>query len=93
MEQSQLLGKDDIHIVEDQLESLKSAHNLQALACQPCVLFSSRTPGEKLIAFARDHEINEIVLGIKKKSKVGKLMFGSNAQYVILNAPCPVVTV
>ena len=27
------------------------------------------------------------------KSKVGKLLFGSTAQYVILHAPCPVVTV
>jgi nucleotide-binding universal stress UspA family protein len=34
-----------------------------------------------------------IVIGIVKKSKVGKLFFGSTAQYLILKAHCPVLTV
>ena len=37
--------------------------------------------------------VGEIIVGIVQKSKVGKLLFGSTAQYVILNASCPVVTV
>ena len=50
-------------------------------------------PGEDIIKFAEEKEAIEIIIGIKRRSKVGKLLFGSNAQYVILNAPCPVVTV
>jgi nucleotide-binding universal stress UspA family protein len=34
-----------------------------------------------------------VIIGIVKKSKVGKILFGSTAQYLILNAPCPVLTV
>jgi len=45
------------------------------------------------VEFAQDNKIDEIVIGVKRRSKVGKMVFGSNAQYVILNAPCPVVTV
>jgi nucleotide-binding universal stress UspA family protein len=57
------------------------------------LLVTSLEPGEKLVKFADEEEIDLIFLGVKKKSKVGKLFFGSTAQYVILQAPCPVVTV
>ena len=48
--------------------------------------------GDKIVKVAQRNRVNLIFLGIRKRSKVGKLLFGSNAQYVILNAPCPVVT-
>ena len=57
------------------------------------LLLTSLESGEKLIKFAEEEEIDLIFLGIKKRSKVGKLLFGSTAQYVILKASCPVVTV
>jgi len=57
------------------------------------LLLTDLTPGEQLVKFAEEDKIDQIFLGIIKKSKVGKLLFGSTAQYVILHAPCPVVTV
>jgi len=57
------------------------------------LLLTDLTPGEQLVKFAEDQEMDLIFLGIVKKSKVEKLLFGSTAQYVILHAPCPVVTV
>ena len=48
--------------------------------------------GEKIVTIAKRNGVNLIFLGIRKRSKVGKLLFGSTAQYVILNAPCPVIT-
>jgi len=51
------------------------------------------TPGEQLVTFAKNEKVDQMYIGIKKRSKVGKLIFGSTAQFVILNAPCPVVTV
>ena len=49
--------------------------------------------GEKIVELAGVMEAQLIFLGIKKHSKVGKLLFGSTAQHIILNATCPVVTV
>ena len=57
------------------------------------LLLTDLTPGEQLVKYAEEDEIDQIFLGIIKKSKVGKLLFGSTAQYVILHAPCPVVTI
>ena len=57
------------------------------------LLVTDLTAGEQLVKYAEDEKIDQIFLGIIKKSKVGKFLFGSTAQYVILNAPCPVVTV
>ena len=57
------------------------------------VLATSLTSGEQLVEFANDEKVEQIYIGIIKKSKVDKLFFGSTAQYVILHAPCPVVTV
>lgn len=50
-------------------------------------------PGKALVEFAEENNIDEIILGVRRRSKVGKLVLGSTAQYVTLNAPCPVVTV
>ncbi len=57
------------------------------------LLLTDLTSGEQLVQFAEDEKIDQIFLGIIKKSKVGKFLFGSTAQYVILHSPCPVVTV
>jgi nucleotide-binding universal stress UspA family protein len=56
------------------------------------VLISSLSPGENLVWYSQTKAVDAIFIGLKRKSKVGKLVFGSTAQYVILNAPCPVVT-
>ncbi|MDY0375850.1 MAG: universal stress protein [Desulfobacterium sp.] len=50
-------------------------------------------PGEDIVRFAREKNVDEIIIGVKSRSKMGKLLFGSTAQAVILRAPCPVVTV
>ena len=57
------------------------------------LLLTDLTSGEQLVKFAEDQKMDLLFLGIVKKSKVGKLLFGSTAQYIILHAPCPVVTV
>jgi nucleotide-binding universal stress UspA family protein len=57
------------------------------------LLLTESEPGEKLVEYAKDKGFDQIFLGISKRSKVGKLIFGSSAQYIILNAPCPVLSI
>jgi nucleotide-binding universal stress UspA family protein len=57
------------------------------------LLIDTLSPEEQMVRFAEKEGIDQVFIGIEKKSKVGKLVFGSTAQYMILKAPCPVVTV
>jgi nucleotide-binding universal stress UspA family protein len=51
------------------------------------------SPAEDLLAIAREREADLIVIGIRRRSPVGKLVLGSNAQDVLLEADCPVLAV
>jgi nucleotide-binding universal stress UspA family protein len=62
------------------------------VACETRLLVRGNMPGEDIVEFAKEQKADQIVIGIKRLSKVGKLVFGSNAAYVVLNAHCPVVT-
>jgi len=64
-----------------------------SIPCHTHVLFRGLTPGEDLVRFAEEEQVDELVMGVKRRSKMGKLLFGSTAQFVILRAPCPVLAV
>ena len=94
MAQSRNLGYEEIRKAELNLEDeVHQILNSEKIPYNTNLLISDLEPGEDLVQFAEDNKINEIVIGIRKRSKVGKLVFGSTAQYVILNAPCPVVSI
>jgi len=42
---------------------------------------------------ARDCSADLVVVGVRHRTPVGKLLLGSVAQRVILDAPCPVLAV
>jgi nucleotide-binding universal stress UspA family protein len=50
-------------------------------------------PAEDLISVAEETGADFIVIGLRRRTAVGKLILGSNAQRVLLEAPCPVLAV
>jgi nucleotide-binding universal stress UspA family protein len=49
--------------------------------------------GDQAIAVAQEREPELIVLGIRRRSRVGKLIMGSVAQKILLEVDCPVLVV
>jgi nucleotide-binding universal stress UspA family protein len=94
MAQNRDLEYEDIRKAEENLEGeIHCLLNSDKLPYETHLLISKQDFGEELVGFAEQNKIDEIIIGIRKKSKARKLIFGSTAQYVILNAPCPVACV
>lgn len=50
-------------------------------------------PAEDLVNVAEEVSAELIIIGLRRRSPVGKLILGSNAQRILLDAPCPVLAV
>ena len=84
---------DEIAKVNQHLTWAKKSLEETGLKCESQLLIRGNSPGEDIVKFAEDNQVDEIIVGVKRRSKVGKILMGSTAQYVILKAHCPVLTV
>lgn len=82
----------DIKAVEEELRLAKELLEKEQVACEAIQLARGLSPGEDLVLFAENNDIDAIFLGIRKRSKTQKILLGSTAQYIILKGPCPVTT-
>ena len=52
-----------------------------------------RLPSEDILEVAEELRAWLIVIGLRRRTAVGKFLMGSHAQQIILDAPCPVLSV
>ncbi|MBP3036339.1 universal stress protein [Arthrobacter sp. zg-ZUI100] len=50
-------------------------------------------PAEEILNVASGAEVELVVLGLRRRTPVGKMLLGSTAQRVLLQADCPVLAV
>lgn len=50
-------------------------------------------PADEIIQAARETGAGLVVIGLRRRTPVGKLLLGSTAQRVLLDSPCPVLVV
>jgi nucleotide-binding universal stress UspA family protein len=48
---------------------------------------------DDLLKIAEEVGADLVVIGLRRRTPVGKLILGSNAQRILLDAPCPVLAV
>jgi nucleotide-binding universal stress UspA family protein len=83
---------ENIREAEKNLENAKQFLDAQGVKNDTHLLVRGMNPGEDLVLFAKENGVEEIIIGVKSRSKVGKILFGSTAQYVILKSECPVIS-
>lgn len=50
-------------------------------------------PADEIVRYAEERDAQYVVVGPRRRSQTGKILFGSVAQDILLNAPSPVVSV
>ena len=50
-------------------------------------------PADELVEYAKNHEIDLIVMGTHGRTGLTRVLMGSVAEAVLRNAPCPVLTI
>lgn len=76
----------DLERIRDELTTAGVSHEIRQLV-------RGMDPADDLIQVAADVQADFIVIGLRRRSPVGKLILGSNAQRVLLDSPCPVLAV
>jgi nucleotide-binding universal stress UspA family protein len=51
------------------------------------------SPAEDIVQAAKDYDGQLIVIGLRQRTSAGKFLLGSNAHDILMNAPCPVLTI
>ena len=84
---------EEIIRIERELDQIKEDLQREGIDGEVDQLARGLSPGEDLVMFAEENDIDQIYVGIRKKSRTSKLILGSTAQYIILKAKCPVTSV
>lgn len=89
------LGEDpeEIGRIQMHLKKIKADLEKEGIQGEVDQLARGLSPGEDIVTFAAENDVDLVYVGIRKKSRTSKLILGSTAQYIILKCKCPVTSV
>jgi nucleotide-binding universal stress UspA family protein len=87
------VGLKEFTRAEGKLEKGKEFFEGHGVKAEIKLLERGLSPGEDLVKFSKESKVDGLIIGVRSRSKVGKLVFGSTAQFIILEADCPVISV
>jgi nucleotide-binding universal stress UspA family protein len=85
--------REDAVETEEDLEQIREELRRAGVEHEIRQLVRGMDPADDLVNVATEVGAEFIVIGLRRRSPVGKLILGSNAQRVLLDAPCPVLAV
>ena len=78
---------------EQRLDALRDELDAEGIDVTTRSEIGVATVSSKLLQVAEDEAVDLIVIGLRRRTPVGKLVLGSTAQEVLLGAGCPVLAV
>ena len=84
---------DEANRFDQELTRIQGELDAEGLEHEVRQLVRGNEPAEDLIAVAEEEDADFIVIGLRRRTPVGKLILGSNAQRILLDASCPVLAV
>lgn len=85
-------GEDEIRVARE-LENVRAKLDAAGVPHETHTYVRGNDPSEDLVRAAKDFDATLIVIGLRRRSPVGKLLLGSNAQRTLLDATCMVLAV
>ena len=84
---------DDVAVERDHLTAVSDRLAAEGVPHTVRDLVRGRTATADIVTEARESEAALIIIGLRRRSPTGKFLLGSNAQDILLEAPCPVLAV
>lgn len=84
---------DDRRVYDDQVPDLEQRLKGSGVEYELRVSESGPEVADDILEHAATADASLIVIGLRRRSPTGKLIFGSTAQAVLLGAECPVLAV
>jgi len=84
-----------IEPVEQKLKEAQALFDENNIICSTHISYRGvdMSEGEDLVEFAIKEHVDEVIFGIRTRSKVGKFLLCPVAQWIMLKAECPVIGV
>jgi nucleotide-binding universal stress UspA family protein len=83
----------DVLADNEELERIDAELTAEGIDHEVKEFARGNTPGEDVVSVASESKADLIVIGLRRRSLVGKLLLGSNAQDILMQADCPVLVV
>jgi len=84
---------DPRYALADEVEALTRRLDAEGVSHLLVQSIRGRDAAEEILDAAAQHRADLIVIGVRRRSPVGKLILGSTAQRILLEARCPVLAV
>jgi nucleotide-binding universal stress UspA family protein len=83
----------DVLADNEELEKIDAELTAEGIDHEVKEFARGNTPAEDVVSVANESKADLIVIGLRRRSLVGKLLLGSNAQDILMQADCPVLVI